>query len=152
MLLLLCSGFGAFSGRSQAMVGTVEITPTRLEVGNFVFNLDSHPVESGIALHITISFKDGVAPRNARAGVGRIIITGDYPNGSYSISGAAVPEIAPKITKGDKGWMIDFIASKDLLRRPDLYFTFSVFAFDNEGHPVPSGTSYQMKLMDFVKP
>jgi len=151
MLLLLGSWFGAFLARSQAMILDIAVTPTHLEQGGFVFTLDSHPVESGIAVHITVSFKDGIAPKHAEAGVGRIIRT-EYPNGSFSISGAAVPEIITKITKGDKGWMIDFIGSKELLRQPDLYFAFTVFAFDNDGHPMPSGTAYQMKLMDFVKP
>jgi hypothetical protein len=150
MFMLLCSWLGAFSEQSQASSPHISVTPTHLEVGNFVFKLDSHPVESGIAVHITVSFKDGIAPKHAKGGVGRIIRT-EYPNGSYSISGAAVPEITPKITKGDKGWMIDFIASKELLHQPDLNFTFSVFAFDNEGHPVPSVVLYEMKLIDFVK-
>jgi len=147
-LLLLLGLSWASPGRCRAEATEISVTPTGLEQHGFVFALTSRAVETGAAIHITIGFKEGTDLKYATTGLAKITpIENDRGKARHWVR---VPGMELKVTKGDKGWTIDFIAPKELPRQPDVYFIFTVHAFDSEGRSVPSADFYEMRLADFV--
>jgi len=150
--LILCLAL-VLSGGLSTYGSMVEfpVTPTSLDQRQFVFSISTNSTLEGISFHITITPKTGVMPSDSGVGFSSIVTS---TNGSRS-SGLVKNEPQITLHKDDQIWKADFIASSELLKKPDVYFVFGVPAHatvNGKSIPMPAVDIYMIKLQDFLKP
>lgn len=144
-LALVLSGVIPVFGLSME----IPVTTNSLNQVGCVFCVSNNVVKGGVAFHITITAQ--YAETISNSGVGLFVNTNLENYYSTRI-------IKTPITFKKNGRIAtaDFVADRELLNTPDLYFGFSTVAIGispNGSHMwLPDGLEYDIKLRDFLKP
>lgn len=127
------------------------VTPSSLDTYDYAFAVSTNAVTNGVAFHITITAK-------------RADIDTNYCSAHLDAvrhdDGTVIEPFKPEIPmltieRRRRKWTVDFVVSHELLKNPELNFVFWEEAVDRANGkitPMPAGTFYEMRLMDFAPP
>jgi hypothetical protein len=126
------------------------VTPKSLDQDKFVFSVSANSTQNGTSFHVTITAKTGVIPSDSTVGLS-VLATSE--KGARSM-GPVKPETQVTLKKADHTWEAEFIASKQLLKDPDVCLVFGVVAHvtkNGKSIPMSSADFYVVKLRDFLR-
>ena len=138
---------------ASARAGSMEfhVTPTHLDKNGYVFSVSTNATPRAIAFHVIITAKKLDIDPNCGAYLA--IVTGKQAHGLLTIS-PVTPKIQVTMKKEKRIWKAGFTVLQELLKNPDVYFIFSVPAYDTiNGKRIymPDVDFYQIRLRDFAK-
>ena len=138
---------------ASARADSVEypVTPTHLVKNGYVFSVSTNATQGRIAFHVIIAAKKIDVDPNCGAYLA--IVTRKQAEGSLTIA-PVKPKIQVTLKKEKRIWKADFTVSPKLLKNPNVYFIFSVPAYDTIGGKriyMPAIDFYEIRLRDFAK-
>jgi hypothetical protein len=157
----MCRLFIAFAcwlgllSSASATMAEIPVTPASLDTGGYLFAVSTNAAGTNVIFHIQITSKNYDIYPDSGASVDVIARRHLDDGGLMVSSGAAEPAVQVHLEKGARVWKADFAVPRESLKNPDLYFVYGVIAHttvNGKTIPMPSITSYQIKLQDFAKP
>jgi hypothetical protein len=145
LALVLIGGLSAYGTSVE-----FPVTPKSLDQGQFDFSISTDSIQEGISFHVTITAKTGVIPSDSGVYLSQVTWT----QSAHSME-PVKPEPQVLLQKDDHIWKVDFIASRELLKNPDVCVVFGVAAHamvNGKSVPMPAANMYEIKLRDFLKP
>ncbi len=147
---LLCLALVLGGGlTASAYMADIPVTTNNLDQGTYVFSVSNNAAQGGKAFHITITSKQGdFSPYS--------LVWLDMKH-EKNVDSIQPESLKPQITlkKDDHTWKVDFIASNELMKRPDICFIFEEIPYvigpDGKRPLLGGGSFYEIKLWDFLK-
>lgn|GEM_PF-6558996 len=138
---------------TSARAGSMEfpVTPTHLDKNGYRFSVSTNATPRAIAFHVIITAKK--LDIDSNCGAYLAIVTRKQAQGSLTIS-PVKPKIQVTMKKEKRIWKADFTVSRKLPKNPDVYFIFSVPAYDTIAGKriyMPDVDFYEIRLRDFAK-
>jgi hypothetical protein len=127
----------------------IRITPKRLDRGGYAFSIATKAVKDVTAFHVTITSKAGFIPSNSKV---CLCLVSREPD----ILRIEPVDSAPRITleKSQHIWKLDFVASPELLKKPNLSCVFMAIPYDIVNSKIiyrPGVDFYEIMLQVFLK-
>jgi hypothetical protein len=154
-LFVFLAGMGLLASPATASMVEIPITPTNLATQDFVFSGSTNAVQGAVIFHITVTNTQADIFADSFASVA-FIHHKRFKDGGLEISGEAVkPPILVNAEKKARVWKTEFSVPRELLKNPDLFFSFGFtehIIINGRVELMPSVSEYRLKLQDFVKP
>jgi hypothetical protein len=142
---------GLASTATATMV-EIAVTPTNLANDEFVFSVSTNIGQGAVVFDVSVTNTQADIFSDSTASVA-LIHHKRFPDGGLTISGEMPkPAIPVSLEKQARIWKAKFTVPRELLKDPDLFFSFSVYEhgiINGKLEFMPSLTVYRMQLQDF---